>query len=105
MATEHEMINDFLEKKQTDETQMILDFAMALLDCEIQKKEISEDIKVIKTEAKENGILVKQVMSAVAVLKKEMKQDELDKRESVAMYELLSSTPDILYKIETLLEK
>jgi uncharacterized protein (UPF0335 family) len=102
---EQQMIDEFITSKQSHEEQLTLDFARAILDCELQKKEITDDIKVIKQEAKDNGILVQHVMKAVKALKQEIKTDELDKRETQAMLDLLGADSDIRFKIESLLVK
>jgi len=103
--SEEEMIEDFIETKKTHEEELTLQFAKAILDCELQKKEIGEDIKEIKSEAKENGIMVQQVMKAVKTLKQEIKTDELEKRETENLYDLLVEDSDIIFKIESLLSK
>ena len=103
--TDNEMINNFISTKQNNEEALTLDFARAILDCELQKKEIADDIKAIKDDAKVNGILVQHVMKAVKALKQEIKTDELDKRETQAMFDLLASDNDIRFKIESLLTK
>jgi uncharacterized protein (UPF0335 family) len=103
--TDAEMVEEFITDKQDFETQMTLDFAKAILDCELQKKTIGEDIKDIKAEAKENGIQVQYVMKAVKALKAEMKADELEKREHESMMELLLEDSDIRFKIENLISK
>ena len=76
-----EMINNFIETKKTDEERLTLDFAKQILDYDIQKKRIGEDIKDIKKEAKANGISVAQVIKVVKVLKQETKIDSLEKKE------------------------
>lgn len=102
---EAEMINEFIEEKHDFETQMTIDFAKAILDCELQKKRVGEDIKDIKAEAKENGIQIQHVMKALKAIKDELKADELEKRENEAMYDLLLQDPDIRFKAESLLAK
>ena len=100
--THDEMVKEFITEKKDHETQVTIDFAKAILDCEIQKKEITDTVKDIKAEAKAEGILVKQVMKAVASIKNAKKLTDLEKVEHDDMVELLSSDSDIMFKMETL---
>lgn len=103
--TDTEMIEEFITNKNTHETQLIIDFAKAILDCEIQKKEIQNNIKDIKASAKDESIQVKQVMSAVAAMKKELKTPDIDKKETQEMYDILYADSDIRFKIDSLVSK
>ena len=103
--TNAEMIDEFIVNKNTHEQQLTIDFALAILDCELQQKEIKQTIKEIKESAKDESIQVKQVMTAVAMLKKEMKTPDIDKKEAQDMYDILSSNSDIKFKIDSLVSK
>jgi uncharacterized protein (UPF0335 family) len=100
--TQAEMVEEFITEKKDHETKLTLDFAKAILDCEIQKKDIADTVKDIKAEAKAEGILVKQVMKAVTSIKNAKKLTDLEKAEHDDMVELLSSDSDIMFKMETL---
>ena len=96
------MVEDFIVNKKSHEEQLTLDFAKAIIDCEIQKKEITEDVKEIKKEAKDNGIQVQYVMKAVKALKAYIKTEDLEKREVDSLYDMLADDADIKFKLETL---
>lgn len=103
--TDSEMIEEFIVQKNTHELQLILDFAKAILDCELQKKEINKTIKDIKADAKDESIQVKQVMNAVAEMKKEFKTNEIDKKDTSDMFDILYADADIRFKMESLVSK
>ena len=102
---ELKMIEDFIVNKKSAEEQLVIDFAIAILDCELQKKRISEDIIDIKKEAKANGAQVNHIMKALKALKDELKQDELNKLESTNALSILNENSDIKFKIHQLLSK
>lgn len=99
------MINEFIEQRENEEQELILQFATAILDCELRKKEATEDIKEIKKDAKANGVLVKKVMEAFTQIKKQLKTDDFEKSQTEEMVELLISNPDVMYKLESLVAK
>jgi len=101
--TDKEMIEEFIDTKRTEEEKMTIDFAKAILDYEIQKKLINNDIKDIKKEAKVNGIQVKSIMKVINDLKKAMKVSEMEQIENENIRALLIEDSDIKFKIETLI--
>ena len=50
-------------------------YAKSIIASKIEMKAIQDDIKVIKSEAKENGILIKEIDAVIADLLREMKKD------------------------------
>lgn len=103
--TDAEMISDFIINKDNHENQLIIDFAKTILDFELQKKDIQNSIKDVKAMAKDESIQVKKVMDAVALLKKEIKTPDVDKKETMEMYDILYSDSDIRFKIDSLVSK
>lgn len=99
---EQEMIEEFIENKKSHEEQLTIDAAKAILDCELRKKDIAQDIKEIKQQAKDEGVLIGQVMKAVKAIKAELKADVLEKKEQESMYKLLFEDSDVRFKIESL---
>jgi uncharacterized protein (UPF0335 family) len=102
---ELQMIEDFIETKRSAEEQMVIDFAIAILDCELQKKRISEDISDIKKEAKANGAQVNNIMKALKELKDELKIDDLNKRENSNILSIIGENSDVKFKIHQLIAK
>jgi uncharacterized protein (UPF0335 family) len=103
--TEMEMIDSFIDQKRSEEQNLTLQFANEILNHMLQKKEIDGYIKDIKTDAKANGILVKQVMKAINDLKKELKTTDVEKSEEDLIITLLDNDFGIKNKIQKLIEK
>jgi uncharacterized protein (UPF0335 family) len=100
--TDAEMVDEFIVTKVDFETKTTLEAANAILDCELKKKLIAEEIKDIKTEAKVNGVQVQQITKAIKAIKTNMKRSDIEKRDDETMYDLLLENADIRFKIENL---
>ena len=59
-----------------EDKQSVLDFVMRILRLELQIKEIKEDIKSVKQEAKEQGLLVGEITKAISEIKREVKKQK-----------------------------
>jgi uncharacterized protein (UPF0335 family) len=101
--TQKEMVDEFITDKQEFDEQQTIDFAKAILDCEIQKKEIADTIKDIKAEAKVVGVQVQQVLKSVKDIKAYYKMSDVDRQDNEDMKDILNQDADIRFKIETLM--
>ena len=53
----------------------VFDYAKQIIACKIEMKSIQDDIQVIKTSARENGVLVKEIDSTMADIVRDLKED------------------------------
>ena len=53
----------------------IFDYAKQIIAGQIEMKAIQDDMKAIKKSAKEDGILIKEIDSVIADIKRELKKD------------------------------
>ena len=53
----------------------IFDYAKQIIATQIEMKALQDDIKRIKKEAKEDGILIKEIDAVMADIKRELKKD------------------------------
>ena len=100
-----EQVDDFMNKKQDEETALTLEFAKAILGYQLQQKQVGEFIKDSKKDAKANGILVGDVMKVLKELKDELKQTDIEKIEKSHLKEVLLEDFDIKFKLQQLNEK
>ena len=77
----------------------VLDYAKAIIGCQIEMKAIQDDIKTIKSDAKENGVLVKEIDSAIKDIKKELKTNPADLQLEQEIVEQLKADQDIMDSI------
>jgi len=92
----------FEEVEQIDkaeETMDVFDYAKAIIGCQIEMKAIQDDIKQIKAEAKDNGVLVKEIDGAIKEIKREMKTPKEDLELENEIKEKLMSNDDIMDSI------
>lgn len=102
---EQDLIDSFIEQRKTEEEKLTLQFAEAILEQMLLKKEIDTTIKDIKRDAKDNGVLVGKVMKAITSLKKELKTTDVERREETTFMNLLDTDVSIKNKILRLIEK
>ena len=53
----------------------IFDYAKQMIAAQIEIKAIQDDVKAMKKSAKEDGILIKEIDSVIADIKRELKKD------------------------------
>ena len=70
-----EEILEEVEMVETTSDMDVFDYAKQIIAGQIDQKAIQDDIKRIKKEAKEDGILVKEIDAVIADIKREMKKD------------------------------
>ncbi len=95
MATD---IFDELETKVEENEQEDVDlfkYAKAVIACQMEVKSIQDDIKEIKKEARQEGVLVKEIDSAISTLKKEAKQMPNEKVLAEQILEKLRDNKDV----------
>ena len=102
---ENKKVQEFLINKDEEETRMTLDFARALLAIDLEIKDLKEDQKAIKDEAKDNGVTVAKVTKALNDLKRLAKAKESDLAELEEIEKVLESDMDIKVQIEQLVKK
>ena len=103
--SEAEMIDDFTKKKESHEEQLTVEFALEILNCELRKKHIQDDIKDIKTQAKSDGIPIKLVMNALKNLKRVMKENGENELEEEDFYlERFKENPTIIKSVKDLVD-
>jgi predicted amino acid racemase len=95
-------VNEFLINRDEEETKMTLEYARALLSLEVDIKEIKDDQKEIKAEAKANGVSVMKVNKVLANMKKMAKEKDIDVKEMETIESVLMNDVDIKTMISSL---
>jgi uncharacterized protein (UPF0335 family) len=98
-------VNEFLINRDEEETKMTLEYARALLSLEVDIKEIKDDQKEIKAEAKANGVSVMKVNKVLANMKKMAKEKDIDVKEMETIEGVLMNDVDIKTMISSLTVK
>ena len=80
----------------------IFDYAKQIIACKIEIKAIQDDIKTIKSSAKEDGVLVKEIDSVITDILKEMKKDPSESMIEEDIRTKIENNPDIMDSISTL---
>lgn len=89
---------DEIEKDTVDEAGEELDmfdYAKQIIALQMEKKSIDDDIKQVKAEAREKGVLVKEIDGAISQLKKEAKLMPQEAKLQQEIYEKLRDNKDI----------
>jgi len=98
-------VTQYLINKDEEETKLTLDFARALLAIEVEIKDLRDDQKEIKNEAKDNGVSVTKVTKALNDLKRYAKAKESDLAELEEIEAALGADVDIKTQINQLTSK
>jgi len=104
MTTE-DMTKQWLINRDEDETRLTVQFAKAMLDLEQQIKELRDDQKQIKAEAKDEGVSVQKVTKAMNDIKAYMKAKDTDLTEIEMIKKVLDNDVDIKTMISELIRK
>lgn len=104
-----ELISSVDTTKNVPETQYIedneirdaLNFAKRIISIEIELKNLKEDIKSIKKEAKDDGILIKEVIQAINMIKKNLKK--VKNKDTETILDALTNDVEIMYSIQSLM--
>jgi uncharacterized protein (UPF0335 family) len=79
-------------------------YVKQLIALELEIKSIKEDMKQIKQEAKENGILIKEIDEAIRELKKEIKRrSKPNEADAVETIKALIESDEDLYNSLTMI--
>jgi len=100
-----DLTKEFLINRDAEETRLTIQFAKAMLDLDAQIKEIKEDQKVIKAEAKDEGVSVQKVTKAMSQIKAYMKSKDTDLTEIEMIKKVLDNDVDITTMISELVKK
>ena len=85
-----------IENMDETEKQLTLQFATSLLGVELEMIALSAEKKVLREEAKEKGVLIKNVMRIIRKMKKEMKKDNAgDVSDDERIEQMLLESEDI----------
>jgi uncharacterized protein (UPF0335 family) len=87
---------DIKERSEEDIKKLTQDFAKKIINLMKQKKDIDKDIKIIKQEAKLDGINAAKVTKYINTLKKELKTNAFDKQEEERIASFLDTEEIIL---------
>jgi len=85
-----------------EEVMDIFDYAKQIIAAQIEIKAIQDDIKQIKKDARDEGVLVKEIDAAISQLKKEAKQMPGEARITEEVLEKLRDNNDIMNSISLL---
>lgn len=98
-------VEQFLLNRDEEETELTLQFARAILNIEIQMKDLKEDIKEVKNDAKANGVSVMKVIKVLRNLKKMLSEKPMDMKEMEDIENVLAHDIDIKMMIANLVGK
>jgi uncharacterized protein (UPF0335 family) len=102
VKTDRELQNEFLQSRDEEERKLTVDFACRLLQIELEIKALKEDMKVIKEDAKEKGVLVKNVNKVIAQMKRAMKEKVTENVDNDRIYSFLEQSEefqDLLFRL------
>lgn len=102
---EEKMVEDFLTNKKSKTEEDTVSYAKAALALELQIKEIKDDLKAIKDEAKAEGVDVAKVGKAINALKKLLKSKPADVFEEEKILEIIENNESIVQDVRTLIKK
>lgn len=102
--SDKEMINQFIQDKADEKTQITAQFIERIAELEKQLFEVKEDIKAVKQDAKDEGIEVAKVMKAYNAIKRQLKRDPAKLAEDEEYSKLLSSSIEMFSKIREVVE-
>jgi hypothetical protein len=98
-------VQEFLINRDKEETELTLQFAKALLTLDLEIKDLKSDQKIIKAEAKDNGVSVQKVTKALNLLKAAMKANDSDLLELEQIELALGNDVDIKTMISEITKK
>jgi len=99
------MTEEFLINRDKEETEMTLQFAKAILSLDMEVKDLKNDQKEIKKEAKANGVSVAKVTKAINLLKAAMKANDGDLLELEEIELVLGADVDVKTMLSELTRK
>jgi len=98
------MANGIKVLTEDELAQMGIEYALRVLELDRQMAELRSDIKIIKKEASQDGVAVKQVNRALKFIKSELKKSEVQITEEQLWIERFEGMEEIKNKLATLIE-
>lgn len=84
---------------QATEDLDLFDYAKQIIAAQIEIKAIQDDIKLVKSTAKEDGVLVKEIDAVISEIKRELKKDPTVKLIEDDIRIKMEQNPDIMDSI------
>lgn len=103
--SDNEMVEGFIENRDSQEEELTTEFAVEFLRLEVEIKALKDSQKAIKTDAKSNGIAIKQVNAAINKLKKLATANPLETEEEDFLVDKFQENVDISMLISELTAK
>jgi len=97
--------NEFLINRDKEETELTLQFAKQIIALDLEIKDLKDDQKEIKKEAKDEGVSVQKVTKAINQIKAIMKANDADLTEIEEIESVLGNDVDIRTMISELVKK
>jgi len=90
----------FKELEKTNEVtesedEQLFRYAKSIIACQMEIKSIQDDVKQIKAEARQEGVLVKEIDSAISIMKKNAKLMPQEAKIQEEILEKLEANKDI----------
>jgi uncharacterized protein (UPF0335 family) len=98
-------VKEFIKSRQGETDQATVDFIMRIIELEKEKKNIMQDIKAVKEDAKAEGVDVTKSMKTFRELRRRMKTDPADLVIEEGIMALIESEVEILSGIQELNKK
>ena len=104
MSQDTNMVDSFLSDKKDYIEKRTEELIKAIIELELEKKEIDLSIKVSKAEAKDDGVDIRVVTTVLSKIKARLKKKPNDQDDEDKMEELLLSKAEIIDSIYMLVK-
>ena len=91
-----------MKKSYDDLREKTLEFARSILSIELEIRELKNQIKEIRKDAKLDGVAVGLVQKCLSEMKRQKRLNEKDKQDLEAFLEVLGESPEVLDSVERL---
>lgn len=99
------LVQEKLINNDIEETRLTIDYAKALLALDLEIKGLQNDKKILRAEAKDNGVSVQKVQKALTAMKAIMKSNDNDLLEQENISEVLGDDVDIRTQLSELVSR
>lgn len=103
MYSENPISEGKLIKSYDDLREKTLEFARSILSIELEIRELKNQIKEIRKDAKLDGVAVGLVQKCLSEMKRQKRLNEKDKQDLEAFLEVLGESPEVLDSVERLI--
>ena len=103
MYSENPISEGKLIKRYDDQREKTLEFARSILSIELEIRELKNQIKEIRKDAKLDGVAVGLVQKCLSEMKRQKRLNEKDKQDLEAFLEVLGESPEVLDSVERLI--